>query len=58
MHLQEQACDLEDIFGKKGEKNEKRRYHKRTSSGLWDMDRLTTEEEQTYKLAMGFFQGS
>lgn len=45
-------CSLEDIF--KGSKDARKLRH-RTSSGNWSgVDKLTTEEEEDYKLRMGF----
>ena len=41
-----QVLDLGDIFGKC---NVPRKYHKRTSSGVWQNDRLTSPEEAAYK---------
>ena len=53
IHTQPEACNLEDIFGRD---KEKKRWHRRTSSGHWDADRLNGEEERIYKTAMGFFR--
>eukprot|EP00966_Prymnesium_polylepis_P109900 2542894-Prymnesium_polylepis.1 len=57
IHEQEQACDLEDIFKSEGRANAGKRYHRRTSSGCWDADKLTSSEEHIYKTALGFFGG-
>ena len=46
LHEQDEACDLGDIFGNC---NVPRKYHKRTSSGVWQNDRLTSPEEAAYK---------
>ncbi|KAL1504675.1 hypothetical protein AB1Y20_008455 [Prymnesium parvum] len=53
IHEQEVVCDLEDIFG---HSDPKKRYHRRTSSGCWDQDKLTSPEEHIYKTALGFFR--
>jgi len=44
-----QTCDLEAIFGGK-----KSRYTRRTSSGNWTNDKVTTAEKLVYKRTMGF----
>ncbi|CAJ1931999.1 unnamed protein product [Cylindrotheca closterium] len=44
-----QTCDLEAIFGGK-----KSRYTRRTSSGNWTQDKVTTAEKLVYKRTMGF----
>lgn len=44
-----QTCDLEAIFGGK-----KARYTRRTSSGNWTQDKVTTAEKLVYKRTMGF----
>lgn len=41
------TCNLEEIF-----KVRKRRYYKRTSSGMWENDGLTLGEKMTYRRAM------
>jgi hypothetical protein len=43
------TCDLEAIFEKK-----RSRFKKRTSSGNWSKDRVTSAEKKTYKRMMGF----
>ncbi len=45
-------CELEDIFRAK-----KKRYTKRTSSGLWAGDALTAGELSRYRADMGFTGG-
>lgn len=47
------SVDLAAVFHK--EKPRKRRYSQRTSSGLWEADRLLQEEEEEYLDAMAFF---
>jgi len=42
------TCNLDDIFDKK-----KSRYQRRTSSGNWSRDRVTTHEKLAYKRAVG-----
>lgn len=44
-----QTCDLQAIFNAK-----RTRYLKRTSSGNWSRDRVTTAEKKTYKRTMGY----
>lgn len=44
-----QTCDLEAIFGGK-----KSRYTRRTSSGNWTQNKVTTAEKLVYKRTMGF----
>ena len=46
-------CELEDIF-----KAKKKRYGKRTSSGLWQGDALTAAELARYRADMGFGSSS
>jgi len=41
------TCNLEEIF-----KVRKKRYYKRTSSGMWENDGLTLGEKMTYRRAM------
>jgi hypothetical protein len=41
------TCNLEEIF-----KVRKKRYYKRTSSGMWENDGLTPGEKMTYRRAM------
>jgi Inner centromere protein, ARK binding region/SAP domain len=43
------TCDLEAIFEKK-----RSRFKKRTSSGNWSKDRVTSAEKKSYKRMMGF----
>jgi len=47
------SVDLAAVFHK--EKPRKRRYSQRTSSGMWEADRLLQEEEEEYLDAMAFF---
>ena len=42
IHMMDEACALRDIFGQEP------RRHRRGSSGFWDLDRLTEQEEQEY----------
>jgi hypothetical protein len=44
-----ETCDLDAIFPVK-----KKRFHKRTSSGLWAQDRLTVGEKDRYRVDMGY----
>mmetsp|Transcript_29872 Transcript_29872/g.36376 ORF Transcript_29872/g.36376 Transcript_29872/m.36376 type:complete len:774 (+) Transcript_29872:148-2469(+) len=44
-----ETCDLNAIFESK-----KARYQKRTSSGNWDLDRVTPHEKLIYRRKMGF----
>ena len=44
IHMMEEACSLTDIFGSQLRTNR----HRRGSSGCWDMDRLTQQEEKEY----------
>jgi len=53
VHRRSEAVDLGDIFGRG---NSHHRYHRRTSSGNWNLDRLTSPEEAQFKRAMGFFR--
>ena len=46
IHLMEEACALKDIFGSEVTN---KRHHRRGSSGCWDLDRLTEQEEQAYQ---------
>lgn len=55
IHRQEVPCDLEEVFGRV-EPKMRERYHRRTSSGCWDQDKLTTHEEHIYKTSLGFFR--
>ena len=43
IHKMDEACALRDIFGQEPKR------HRRTSSGFWDLDRLTEQEEQAYQ---------
>ena len=58
MHRQPEACNLDDIFVRDADEDifvwKKKRWHRRTSSGHWDADRLNSKEERIYKTAMGF----
>lgn len=45
-----ETCDLEAIFPNQ----KKKRFQKRTSSGLWVGDRLTAAEKDKYRQEMGF----
>ena len=46
IHLMEEACALKEIFGSEVTN---KRHHRRGSSGCWDLDRLTEQEEQAYQ---------
>lgn len=54
IHNQAEACSLGDIFGRDSKDRKEKRWHRRTSSGNWNADRLTAEEERNYKAAMCF----
>ena len=56
IHKQDEACDLADIFGANNLKPRPHLGHRRTSSGNWSTDRLTSDEERIYKTAMGLFR--
>lgn len=43
------TCNLEEIF-----KVRKKRYYKRTSSGMWEKDGVTPVERMTYRRAMAY----
>ena len=45
IHFMPEACSLREIFG---EGVTKKSHHRRGSSGCWDLDRLTQEEEEQY----------
>ena len=51
VHRRDEVVDLGEIFGRQ---NNGQRYHRRTSSGLWNVDRLMSPEERSYKRKMGF----
>ena len=57
VHKQPEVCDLRAIFGCPSAQGQ-RRYHRRTSSGCWDRDKLNDDEERLYKRAKGFKCGT
>ena len=47
IHLMDEACALQDIFGHSVSARSRGR-GERGESGVWDLDRLTEQEEQEY----------